>query len=93
MTDKEIEVLELMKSTKGRIFSIHFYKKNGELRKMAARINVQKGVIGTGMSYDPNEYGLKPVFSMNDNGWRTVTLDNTTYFKCGKTEVRFDTDE
>ena len=72
---------DLRAKTNGKIFSVEFFKKNGELRKMNARFNVQKGLKGTGLGYDPLEKGLMPVYDMQAKGYRMVTIDNITRLK------------
>lgn len=73
-------LLEYLQQT-GGIFNVKFYKTNGELRSINARFGVRKGVTGKGLSYSPEEYGNIIIFSMNDNGFRTVKLDNVVSIK------------
>lgn len=73
-------LLEYLQQT-GGIFNVKFYKTNGELRSINARFGVRKGVTGKGLSYNPEEYGNIIIFSMNDNGFRTVKLDNVVSIK------------
>ena len=68
------EALEKLYASNGRIFHVIFTKKNGEVRRMTARLGVHKGVIGKGMRYDPLERGLLPVFDMDRADWRMVNL-------------------
>lgn len=49
----------------GKIFTVQFTKRsNGELRMMNCRGGVKKGVKGVGMSYNPRNKGLVPVYDM-----------------------------
>jgi hypothetical protein len=70
-----------------KIFTVEFVKKDGTLRKMNARLGVRKGVKGVGMSWDPFERGMIPVFDMqkkefrmiNTRTMRTIKYKGTTY--------------
>lgn len=73
-------LIDLLKET-GGIFNVKFYKQDGTLRSMNARFGVRKGVNGKGLRYDPYERNNIIVFSMNDNGFRTVKLDNVVSIK------------
>lgn len=62
------KALELIESTRdtGTVFGVCFEKRStGELRTMAARFGVTKGVTGVGMSYDPKTKNLLCVYDMN----------------------------
>lgn len=74
------KLIELLKET-GGIFNVKFYKQDGTLRSINARFGVRKGVNGKGLRYDPYERNNIIVFSMNDNGFRTVKLDNVVSIK------------
>jgi len=66
---------QLVNSSEGKIFSVEFVKKNGELRKMNARISVKKGVNGKGLKYNPFERGYLVVYDMGSDGFRTINID------------------
>ena len=51
ITVKRVNLKDLIRSSEDKIFSVVFIKKNGEERKMLARLGVKKGVKGTGHSY------------------------------------------
>jgi hypothetical protein len=74
------ELLKQLKQT-GGIFNVQFYKTNGERRSINARFGVRKGVNGKGLKYEPSDYNNVIVFSMNDNGFRTVNLDRVVRIK------------
>lgn len=59
----------------GKAFSVEFVKKNGELRKMNARLGVNKGKSGKGMKYEPTKRGLLPVYDMQKQGFRMINFD------------------
>lgn len=73
-------LIDLLKQT-GGIFNVKFYKQDGTLRSINARFGVRKGVNGKGLRYDPLERNNIVVFSMNDNGFRTVKLNNVVSIK------------
>ena len=68
------KALEKLYASNGRIFHVIFTKKNGEVRRMTARLGVHKGVTGKGMRYNPLERGLLPVYDMDKSDWRMVNL-------------------
>ncbi|QDP46478.1 MAG: hypothetical protein GOVbin4342_3 [Prokaryotic dsDNA virus sp.] len=70
--------LEKIQKAENTIFSVTFTKKDGTIRTMVARLNVKKGVKGTGMAYNPIEKGLLPVFDMQKNGFRMINLKTVT---------------
>lgn len=59
----------------GRIFSVTFIKKDGTVRRMAARLGVRKGVKGIGLKFDPSERGLMVVFDMHKREFRMINLN------------------
>ena len=70
------QAIKLMQSTNGRVFSVIFNKKDGEVRHLNCRLGVHKYVNGKGMSYDPKQYDLMTVFDMQKNGYRMINLQN-----------------
>jgi len=58
----------------GKVFTVEFIKKNGELRVMNARLGVKKGTNGQGMKYKPTERGLLPVYDMQNGGFRMINF-------------------
>lgn len=65
----------------GGIFNVKFYKADGSVRSINARFGVRKGVNGKGLNYDPASHNNVIVFSMNDNGFRTINLDRVARIK------------
>jgi hypothetical protein len=74
------ELLKQLKQT-GGIFNVQFYKLNGERRSINARFGVRKGINGKGLKYNPTDYDNIIVYSMKDNGFRTVNLDRVARIK------------
>jgi len=69
------KLLQELRST-GGIFNVRFYKKDGTKRSINARFGVRKGVSGAGLKYDPASRNNIIVYSMIDNGFRTINLDS-----------------
>ena len=65
----------------GKIFNVTFIKKNGAIRRFNARLGVRKGVSGKGLSYNPADRNYLVVFSMDDDGFRTIDLSNVIRLK------------
>jgi len=73
-------MLDKIKSTKGKLFSVEFVKKNGELRKMLCRIGVTKHLKG-GKNVNPKlNKSQVVVFDMKNAGYRTINLETITKF-------------
>jgi hypothetical protein len=68
------QVKEILKSQKGRFFSVTFVKRDGSVRTMLARTGVSKYCKGTGKPKAENE-DLILVFDMVNEGYRYI---NTT---------------
>lgn len=66
----------LLLQNKDRIFSVHFIKKDGSLRKMICRLEVHKDVKGVGvnLSLEAASRILK-VWDIQKAGWRSIPLD------------------
>lgn len=77
MSQIEIEkvIQEIRERAVDTFFSVHFIKKNGDLRKMVCRLNVKKGVKGVGMSYNPTEKGLLCVYDVVKKGFRMIVIN------------------
>lgn len=75
---KTLTVAEFTSQTEGgRIFSVDFIKRTtGEERKMNCRRGVSKGVKGVGLAFDPGPKALLPVYDLQAEGHRFVSLDS-----------------
>jgi len=74
-------MLEQIKKTKGKIFSVTFVKKDGTIRKMTARLGVKKDLKGVGLKFDPTERSLVVVFDMHKRAYRMINLQTIITFK------------
>lgn len=79
--------LEQIKKAENTFFHVEFIKKDGSLRKMNCRLNVKKGVKGTGMSYNPIEKGLLPVWDLEKKNFRMINIKTITSLKIRKEEI------
>lgn len=70
----------------GKIFSVTFRKKNGELKTMRARMGVKSHLKGGELTYSPASRNNIIVFSMDDNGYRTVNVDRIIRLKANGIE-------
>ena len=66
---------DVIRETKGRIFSVTFIKKNGEKRRMTCRVGVRKGVTGKGMNHVPADHNQVVVYDMTNKSFRTVNCE------------------
>ena len=80
MTNKTInkdKAKELIKQTKGQIFSGLFIKKNGQHRLINARLGVTKHLKDNARPrpYEPSKYDLITVYDMANKGYRMINLN------------------
>lgn len=78
MTTNTLTVAEFTAATEGgRIFTVEFIKRtDGSHRVMNCRRGVSKGVTGAGLAFDPGPKALLPVFDLQADGYRFVSLDS-----------------
>ncbi len=71
---------ELIRETKGKIFSCTFTKKDGSIRNMIARIGVRKNLKG-GKNGENKTNSLVTVFDMANGGYRMINLETLITLK------------
>ena len=71
-------VLEPIRKSAGRVFSVTFTKKDGTTREMNARLGVKSYLKGGELGYDANSKGLLIVFDMAKTAYRAVNLLKTS---------------
>ena len=76
------ELVNMVKSTKGRFFSCVTLKSDGSYRKWVARTGVKKGVKGVGRKN--TKENLVTVFDMQINQFRTLDANKLLSFNCGR---------
>jgi len=79
---------ELIRETKGQIFSSTFIKKDNTIRTLTARLGKRyKSKTGKAAPYKAKEYNLLPVYDMQKKAFRmlnfntllTLTINKTNY--------------
>jgi hypothetical protein len=74
----------LWNETEGRIFSCYFRKRtDGAMRQMTCRRGVKVGLAGGSLPYNPKPKLLLPVFDMQAQDRRMVSLDSLVSFNIG----------
>ena len=80
-TDIENKIAEIRSKAEDTFFSVHFIKKNGDLREMVARLGVQKGVKGVGLAFDPTAKRLLCVYDVQKQGFRMIRIDTIQHLQ------------
>lgn len=73
-----------------KVFTARFIKKDGSERVMNCRRGVKKGVKGVGMSYDPYEKNLLPVYDMQKEAFRMINISTLKELKANKEQIIFE---
>jgi hypothetical protein len=73
----------ILRNTNGRFFSVIFKKKDNTTRRMVARLNVKKNLVGGVLPYNPQQYDLLPVFDVEIGQYRMVNLSSLISFRSG----------
>jgi len=79
ITDQN-KIREMILSSKGKIFSVHFVKKNGEERTMVVRLGVKKHLKG-GDSTTAHIPNLVTGFDMVKKAYRCINLETIRWIK------------
>jgi hypothetical protein len=82
-----LNMREFRKEVQGKIFSVVFRKKNGELRTMQARLGVKKGLTGEGLKYDAEARNNLIVYDMQKQAYRTVKFDSVLYLNYNNKQI------
>ena len=78
---------ELIKESKGLIFSTTFIKKDGTHRIMNARIGKQyASKTGRKAPYKPKEYNLIPLYDMRKKAFRMLNFETLLTLSINKTK-------
>lgn len=80
-----LQAYKRIKESEGKICYAVFYKKGGEIRRMAFRTGVTKGVTGAGQAYEPEKYNLLTVFDMKKDAFRMINLEGLITLKINGT--------
>ena len=67
---------ELIKESKGKIFSTTFLKKDNTIRTLTSRTGKQyKSKTGKKAPYKPSDYNLLPLYDMRKKAFRMINLN------------------
>ena len=78
-----MKLKEMIRDTKGKIFTVTFIKKDGTKRHMVARLGVKKYLKG-GENPAKNQENLIVVFDVQKSAYRMINLNTLISFKCGQ---------
>lgn len=92
LTIKVSEVGQKIQELKnGSIYSVKFIKKDGTERLLNSIKGTSKGVVGTGLKFDPSKKGLLPVYDLQaarkdpanpNRAWRMINLQTVKEIAC-----------
>ena len=85
------DVLDIIKSSKGKIFSAIFVKKDGTLRTMNCRLGVRKYLKGGTLKFNPSKKGLVVVFDITKREYRMINLNTVKSLKVRRKEYYVNT--
>lgn len=75
-TIKTQTLKNIIKASKGKIFSVRFIKADGSIRDMICRISVHKYIKGTGSPMSEAKQLIRQrVFDMRKQAFRTIPID------------------
>ena len=71
---------ELIKDSKGLIFSTTFIKKDNTIRTLTGRLKVTQYLKENAKKqpYDPSKYNLQPVYDFKVKGYRMININTLT---------------
>jgi hypothetical protein len=72
---------ELKDMVKGKFFTVEFTKNDGTIRKMNARLGVNKYVTGKGKKFNDDNYNLVTVYDLKKKEYRSFKLDRLKTIK------------
>tara|TARA_R100001440_G_scaffold74972_1_gene101095 strand:- start:1365 stop:1643 length:279 start_codon:yes stop_codon:yes gene_type:complete len=78
------EAKQLIYNNNCKIFSVEFIKKDGTHRLMNARLQVQKGVKGVGLRFNPDEHNLITAFDMQKGEFRMINCNTLVSLSANK---------
>lgn len=76
------QLVELIQSTKGKFFSVAYFKRDGSRRVMNGK-NFYAELLKGGRSTLDNSLSV-PVVDRNKRAFRAVNADTVLEFRCGK---------
>ena len=92
-TINKTQAKELIKESKGLIFSATFTKKDGTNRILKARIGKKYTPTGNKAPYNPEEYNLMPLYDMKKKGFRTLNFNTLLTLSINKVKYLIEQSE
>ena len=80
------KAIELIKNSKGLIFSTSFTKVDGSHRLMNARLKKYISKTGRKAPYKAEDYNLIPIYDMKSKGWRSLNINTLLTLSINKTK-------
>ena len=80
------KAIELIKNSKGLIFSTSFTKKDGSHRLMNARLKKYISKTGRKAPYKAEDFNLIPIYDMKSKGWRSLNINTLLTLSINKTK-------
>ena len=77
---------ELIKDSKGLIFSTTFIKKDNTTRTLTSRTGKQYTPTGKAAPYKPADYNLLPLYDMRKKAFRMLNLNTLITLSINKTK-------
>ena len=77
---------ELIKESKGLIFSTTFIKKDNTIRTLTSRTGKQYKPTGNKAPYKPEDYNLIPLYDMRKKAFRMLNLNTLITLTINKTK-------
>jgi hypothetical protein len=82
-----MNIQNLKRELKGRIFSATFIKKDGTIRKINCRLGVVKALRGGALKYNAEAANNLVVYDLQAKDYRTIPLDKLLTLRYNKKEV------
>jgi hypothetical protein len=77
---------ELIKESKGLIFSTTFVKKDNTIRTLTSRTGKQYTPTGNKAPYKPSDYNLIPLYDMKKKSFRMLNFNTLLTLSINKTK-------
>ena len=92
-TINKTKAKELIKESKGKIFSTTFIKVDGSHRLMNARLKKYTSKTGRKAPYKAENYDLIPIYDMKSKGWRSLNLNTLITLSINKEKYLIEQEE
>ena len=86
---------ELIKDSKGKIFSTSFIKKDNTVRVLTGRLKVTQYLKENAKEqpYEPSKYNLQPVYDLKAKGYRMINLNTLLTLSINKEKYLIEQEE